>query len=118
MCSLCWPEKVQWSERNEVLEFPQDHMVYNDGPLAGEARCRHCKQWFAYVCDHPVWNTVCHWTLIPIDEPSSGEAPECYAAVARQAPAWLSMLEDRRFGPPHITAGVLRPPGDQVPCFD
>jgi hypothetical protein len=83
-------------------------MVYNDAPLAGEARCRHCAQWFAFVCDYPIWMSLCHWVFIPIDTPleewtDEVEPPHCYANAARSAVEWLSVVEDGRgLGPPVV----------------
>jgi len=123
MCSACWPAESVWGSPEWPIEFPAGRMVYNDAPLAGEAQCRHCGQWFAYVCSYPVWTSVCHWALIPIEQPlpeysDGAEPPQCYAEQAARSPEWLSILEDRRgAGRPVVRAAVLRSHTHPVPSF-
>ena len=93
-----------WADVTQAFELLDEELVYVDQPLQGYLRSREDGRLFAFRADIVVPDLVWHWTLIP-KAAEACSVDECFSLAQRRPPAvWISVLEDRRSGPPLLRA--------------
>lgn len=88
------------------FELLVEHLVYVDSPLEGMLRSRD-GELYAFRVRTVVVGCVWHWVLLRAESTQSTVASIFDAARDHADVAWLSVLEDRRNGPAHVTFAWL-----------
>jgi hypothetical protein len=75
-----------------------NHLVWNDGPIAGVAQCVECARLFAFQCHYHIWRDWIEWRLVPIAVANESGSEYSYNVEALEARQWLSVDDDQRPG--------------------
>jgi hypothetical protein len=87
---------LRWGDMSE--EFDIESWAYYDQPLNGLATSRNSGVKFWFDCEVIIEDQLWHWCLILSDGSGQSLSTKEFQEKLSRAPAWLSIVEDRRVG--------------------